>query len=1269
MADKTIEIGLNAKLNVQTSGTESLETLKTRALAASDAIKTLSESGDDQLIELSTQMERAAKGIASSLDAMKDMAQKMGTVQNSIPTQRAQQPTAYQQADQRARVELNRMDDGFSVVAADPELSKLIADGKAARAQNTHPNLNLDRTQPNSEAAKVPTRLDPLNTQAQTLPLNPQAQARLDQLTQLGNQAQGTPSNQSLQKLKMGVQNLNPALAAVQLPSDAARLQARLDRLEIHAQQAQAAGHNTDKETAALQQAAKALDAIRERFKTLPAGGTGGGGIPPKPPTPPSSDGEGEPSKFKQFMDRIKNMYAQDASRGIAGGARALGGSGAGEAVMGGLGMLEGASAVLAPLAIGAAVITGFNAATNALTSANAPGRNELTASADLARQYGYSGNPNRLFRDQTGMSNPELLKYNYSARDAARVASIYDRPGNMQRDTVDILKFSRTTGLDESRVAGVARAFSVGGATNQTQNLETLKLALAEGLKLGISQSQTMQNMLSYAESNYRQGRTVTSQGVAYQASLLKALGDTGNPLLKGAGGASVAEKITNLTTGNGDLSQQLILGNRLGGAPSAKELNLTGNQAIAYEKLRKSSPVQALQMALEIAKSGRAPAFNQKLMEATIGAYGNDPSVLDAVLKSSGFSAEERLSLENGGLRGVANRTNANIPRYKAGQALGRDEQGKNPYEFSSRRQAVLDAESEYKAQISSVYALGGLEEQARSLRNTFRDLGTTIGNFIGKAANRPDPFGNSSYGGFAGQQTNLWAGRLPDGSVVPNSVADFTNPNPRIAAETRSRLENYLKTSGADRAALRRVGLDPNNPIPANIKKDEQRDAFLADLQRRDPYQYQTLMRVIDNSNDPTNVTNSSISNMGATTSFDVGEQYSAETRGKFPGLPVQHQGRDIVVNGGEGAPVKSPFNGVVLQAGSSAGYGNSVVLDLRNGYHVIFGHFQKVNVSKGQHISKGQVIGFQGSTGNATAPHVHIEIRRAKDNGAFSGQAITNPQEFDQVFAASVNGVARLPTSQNNPAPAGRLAQYAANKGFEPSFTQGVQAISASMGVAPNDLMSVIGFETMGSFSASENRTPGVMGLIQFNADAARAMGTTQAALGKMTRTQQLEYVQKYMNRKQATYGTRGKPAGTIAQAIARGGGDSTDLYTAVIAPYYADAPDSTTVYSKTGTPASRAAYMANAKNFDTNKDGKITKTELGAAITRYQKAQGLQASAQNSSQTLARGNATVTFLGLDNIKITGLNPRAAQQFQKHVKGLAEIAGNPKSYKGV
>ncbi len=1162
MADKTIEIGLNAKLNVQTNGTESLDVLKARAIAASDAIKSLSESGDAGLMELGSQIERASKGIASSLDALKQTAQN---------------------------------------------------------AQNV------------------------------------------------------VPSSQSYRQLQNGVQSLAPALAGIQLPSDAARLQARLDRLEVHNQQAQAAGNNTDKETQALQQAAKALDAIRDRFKNTPsAGGTGGGGIPPKPPTPPGDPGD-EPSKFKAFMDRIKAMYAQDATRGIAGGARALGGSGAGEAVMGGLGMLEGASAVLAPIAIGAAIIGGVNAAANALQQANAPGRNELTASADLARQYGYSGNPNRLFRDQTGMSSPELLKYNFTGRDAARVASIYDRPGSMQRDTTDILKFARTTGLDESRVAGVARAFSVGGATNQTQNLETMKLALAEGLKLGISQSQTMQNLLGFAENSYRQGRSVTSQGVAYQASLLKALADTGNPLLKGAGGASAAEKISNFATGGGDLSQQLILGNRLGGPPSAKELNLTGNQAIAYEKLRKASPIQALQIALELAKSNRSTPFSNKLLQTQLDIYGKDPSLLDAVFKSYGMSAEERLSYENGGLRGIANRTNANIPRYKTGQALGRDEQGKNPYEFSSRRQAVQDAESEYKAQISSVYALGGLEEQARSLRNTFRDLGTTIGNFIGKAQSRPDPFGNSSYGGFAGQQTNLWAGRLPDGSTIPNSIADFTNPNPRIAAETRSRLENYLKTSGADRAALRRVGLDPNNPIPANIKKDEQRDAFLADLQRRDPYQYQTLMRVIDNSNNPTSVTNSSIANMGATTSFDVGEQYSAETRGKFPNLPVQHQGRDVVVNGGEGAPVKSPFNGIVLQAGSSAGYGNSVVLDLRNGYHCIFGHFQKVNVAKGQHITKGQIIGFQGHTGNATAPHVHIEIRRAKDSGAFSGSAITNPQEFDQVFAASVNGVARLPTSQANPAPAGRLAQYAANKGFEPSFTQGVQSIAASMGVAPNDLMSVIGFETMGSYSVSENRTPGVMGLIQFNADAARAMGTTQEALGKMTRTQQLEFVQKYMNRKQATYGTRGKPAGTIAQAIARGGSDLTDLYTGIIAPYFADAPDSTTVYSKTGTPASRAAYMANAKNFDGSidgkKDGKITKAELGAAIARYQAAQGLQANTRDSSNPAGERLATVRFEGLDHIQVTGLNPRAAAQVKASVKTIAQIAGNPKSYEGV
>ena len=236
------------------------------------------------------------------------------------------------------------------------------------------------------------------------------------------------PSSVSFQRLQQGVQGLSPALAGIQIPSDAARLQGRLDKLEVHANQASAAGHDVSRERDALEKAAKALESIRDRFKPVVAGGAG---LPP-PPTPPNPtpnpNDPDEPNKFQALMARVKSMYAQQATSNLAGGARVMGGAGAGGLIEGGLSMLGGASSVLAPIAIGTAVVSGFNAATNALIQANTKGRNEITGSADLARQYDYSGNPLTLFRDSSGMSVDALRKYNYTARDAAKVACPAER-------------------------------------------------------------------------------------------------------------------------------------------------------------------------------------------------------------------------------------------------------------------------------------------------------------------------------------------------------------------------------------------------------------------------------------------------------------------------------------------------------------------------------------------------------------------------------------------------------------------------------------------------------------------------------------------------------------------------------------------------------------------------------------------------------------------------------------------------------------------------
>ena len=70
----------------------------------------------------------------------------------------------------------------------------------------------------------------------------------------------------------------------------------------------------------------------------------------------------------------------------------------------------------------------GFNMATNYLTDLNAGARQNVLASADFARQIGYDGNANSLFRVKegafAGATDPRIAKYGYSATDAMRIGS-----------------------------------------------------------------------------------------------------------------------------------------------------------------------------------------------------------------------------------------------------------------------------------------------------------------------------------------------------------------------------------------------------------------------------------------------------------------------------------------------------------------------------------------------------------------------------------------------------------------------------------------------------------------------------------------------------------------------------------------------------------------------------------------------------------------------------------------------------------------------------
>ncbi|HEX3607595.1 MAG TPA: M23 family metallopeptidase [Candidatus Dormibacteraeota bacterium] len=97
------------------------------------------------------------------------------------------------------------------------------------------------------------------------------------------------------------------------------------------------------------------------------------------------------------------------------------------------------------------------------------------------------------------------------------------------------------------------------------------------------------------------------------------------------------------------------------------------------------------------------------------------------------------------------------------------------------------------------------------------------------------------------------------------------------------------------------------------------------------------------------------------------------------------PHFHTGIDLA--GPDQTPLHAAADGVVLiaaastdSAGRLVGYGNYVVIGHAAGFLTLYGHMSQVAVHAGDRVGQGQVIGFEGSTGNSTGPHVHFEIRR-------------------------------------------------------------------------------------------------------------------------------------------------------------------------------------------------------------------------------------------------------------------------------------------------
>jgi murein DD-endopeptidase MepM/ murein hydrolase activator NlpD len=119
---------------------------------------------------------------------------------------------------------------------------------------------------------------------------------------------------------------------------------------------------------------------------------------------------------------------------------------------------------------------------------------------------------------------------------------------------------------------------------------------------------------------------------------------------------------------------------------------------------------------------------------------------------------------------------------------------------------------------------------------------------------------------------------------------------------------------------------------------------------------------------------------------------------------------HEGMDFTAS--TGTPIYATGDGVVKNADNSlSGFGNHIEISHGYGYLTLYGHLSKYKVRAGQHVKRGDVIGFVGSTGRSQAPHLHYEVH--KDG------KVVNPINFyyGNISAAEYVAISKIANQEN------------------------------------------------------------------------------------------------------------------------------------------------------------------------------------------------------------------------------------------------------------
>ena len=161
--------------------------------------------------------------------------------------------------------------------------------------------------------------------------------------------------------------------------------------------------------------------------------------------------------------------------------------------------------------------------------------------------------------------------------------------------------------------------------------------------------------------------------------------------------------------------------------------------------------------------------------------------------------------------------------------------------------------------------------------------------------------------------------------------------------------------------------------------------------------------------------------------------ISSSFARARRHPVLGITRRHQGTDYAAS--PGTPVMAAGEGVVLRAGRAGGYGNLIELRHRNGITTRYGHLRGFarGVRRGARVAQGQTIGYVGSTGLASGPHLHYEFRVngvAKDSRRVAlGNGAPVPEAERQAFERERD---RLKALLDGP-PSGAIASAAPDTG--------------------------------------------------------------------------------------------------------------------------------------------------------------------------------------------------------------------------------------------